>query len=87
MIKPGMKVKVLPLPNSLLKFAIGQTYTVLEPSKFDNYWHLEGIKYRGGKRLHFHEKRLEPIDEDYEKGSWDAIEKLTGWIPLKERVS
>ena len=81
---PGRKVLIVADPKICTKWThkfIGQEATIVKYSHTDPKW---GTMWRLDNGCIAAECVLKLIDDDEEKGSWEAVEEITGWSPVKE---
>ena len=85
-IEVGMLVRVVePIPNPRMRWTIGMVAKVLRQDlEQRNSWDLEGLEFNiDGRRMGFTYKCLEPINPDNQASSWEEVQKLTKWNPMR----
>ena len=85
-LRAGDRVESIPSPNSTAAAAstVGKTGRVVDI--FFGTLRTDILCNDGGGRLCSTGNGLRRIDDRPELGSWDEIEKITGWNPTKQPV-
>lgn len=86
-IEAGMLVKIVSCENPRQAHHVGHVGRVIGPcSVWPDGWDIEGAERTDtGKLCSFHSDHLEPIDPPEEEATWEAVEKLTGWNPSRQK--